>query len=151
MAVAGAAKLRKTTADVDAFLEAIPDPQRRADAGELVDPDGGDHRRAARDLDSEHRRLRRGPLPVPERPRRVIALAAFAPRKDSLVIYLVGGYQERYPKLLAQLGPHRTGKSCLYVKRLGDVDAGVLRRLVERSVEAARGMDRAVTRSQQQA
>lgn len=37
MAVAGAAKLRKTTADVDAFLEAIPDPQRRADAGELVD------------------------------------------------------------------------------------------------------------------
>jgi hypothetical protein len=76
----------------------------------------------------------------------VAGLAAFAPRRDSLVIYLIGGYQERHERLLAQLGPHRTGKSCLYVKRLADVDVDVLRRLIERSADAHRGMDRAATR-----
>ena len=68
-------------------------------------------------------------------------LAAFAPRKQELVVYLVSGYEHRYPVLLDRLGPHRTGKSCLYLKRLSDVDLDVLRTLVERSVRVARGVD----------
>jgi hypothetical protein len=69
-------------------------------------------------------------------------LAGFSPRKQQLVVYLVGGYEDRYAGLLAALGPHKTGKSCLYLKRLSDVDLDVLRTLVDRSVRVARGVDR---------
>jgi Domain of unknown function (DU1801) len=71
------------------------------------------------------------------------ALVGFAPRKGSLVLYLVGGFEQRHPKLLERLGPHRAGKGCLYLKRLDDVDHEVLRELVERTVRAHRGADRA--------
>ena len=54
----------------------------------------------------------------------------------------VSGYEDRYTVLLDRLGPHRTGKACLYLKRLSDVDPDVLRTLVERSVRVARGVDR---------
>jgi len=70
------------------------------------------------------------------------ALVGFSPRKSKLVVYLVGGVQDRYPKLLEQLGPHKVGKGCLYLKRLDDVDLDVLRALVERTVRAHRGADR---------
>jgi hypothetical protein len=69
-------------------------------------------------------------------------LVGFSPRKANLVVYLVGGYEDRYPELLEQLGPHRTGKGCLYLKRLDDVDHGALRALVERTVRVHRGADR---------
>lgn len=69
-------------------------------------------------------------------------VAAFAPRTRELVVYLVDGYEHRYPALLERLGPHRTGRSCLYLKRLSDVDLDVLRTLIERSVRVARGVDR---------
>jgi hypothetical protein len=58
-------------------------------------------------------------------------------------MYLVGGFEDRYPKLLERLGPHRTGKACVYLKRLADVDLDVLRQLVERSVRVAQGNDKA--------
>ena len=70
------------------------------------------------------------------------ALVAFSPRKANLVLYLVGGVQDRYPKLLRQLGPHKAGKGCLYLRRLDDVDHEVLRALVERTVRVHRGADR---------
>ena len=70
-------------------------------------------------------------------------LVGFSPRKADLVLYLVGGIEERYPKLLERLGPHRAGKGCLYLKRLDDVDHDVLRELVERTMRVHRGADRA--------
>ena len=70
-------------------------------------------------------------------------LAGFSPRKANLVVYLVGGFEERYPELLEQLGPHRTGKACLYLRRLGEVDLDALRQLVERSVVVGRAVDAA--------
>ena len=69
-------------------------------------------------------------------------LVGFSPRKANLVVYLVGGVQDRYPKLLEQLGPHKLGKGCLYLKRLDDVDRDVLRALVDRTVRVHRGADR---------
>jgi hypothetical protein len=69
-------------------------------------------------------------------------LVGFSPRKANLVLYLVGGVQERYPKLLEQLGPHKLGKGCLYLRRLDDVDHEVLRALVDRTVRVHRGADR---------
>jgi hypothetical protein len=70
------------------------------------------------------------------------ALVGFSPRKTALVLYLVGGVQDRYPELLRQLGPHKVGKGCLYLKRLDDVDLEVLRALVDRTVRVHRGADR---------
>src|SRR3954447_15109400 len=70
------------------------------------------------------------------------ALVGFSPRKANLVVYLVGGVQDRYPKLLTQLGPHKVGKGCVYLKRLDDVDRDVLRALVERTVRVHRGAER---------
>jgi hypothetical protein len=62
-----------------------------------------------------------------------MCIAGFSPRKDALTMYVVPGF-ERYGELMARLGKYRTGKGCLYVKRLDDVDRSVLRELLERSV-----------------
>jgi hypothetical protein len=53
----------------------------------------------------------------------------FSPRKDALTVYLCY-YLESQADLLAKLGKHKRGKGCLYLKRLSDVDEGVLRRLI---------------------
>lgn len=60
---------------------------------------------------------------------------AFSPRKQDLVLYLMPGF-DGMVGLLATLGKHKTGRSCLYLKRLADVDAGVLREVIEGSVRA---------------
>jgi hypothetical protein len=75
------------------------------------------------------------------------ALVGFAPRKASLVLYLVGGVQDRYPELLQRLGPHKVGKGCLYLKRLDDVNLEVLHRLVDRTIRVHRGADRRASAS----
>ena len=60
-------------------------------------------------------------------------ITGFSPRKQNLTLYIMSGFEE-YDSLLAKLGKHSTGKSCLYIKRLADVDTDVLRQLVEASV-----------------
>ena len=62
--------------------------------------------------------------------------AGFSPRKRELVLYLMGGFA-RFDALMTTLGKHKTGKSCLYIKRLRDVDQNVLRELVEASTARA--------------
>ncbi len=57
----------------------------------------------------------------------------FSPRKDALALY-TAGYLEQFADLLPRLGKHKTGKGCLYIKRLQDIDLGVLRELLARSV-----------------
>ena len=59
----------------------------------------------------------------------------FAPRKAELVLYVGAGRPEQAP-LLTRLGKHRTGKGCLYIKKLADVDAAVLREIVRNSYVA---------------
>ncbi|MFQ5749577.1 MAG: DUF1801 domain-containing protein [Planctomycetota bacterium] len=61
-------------------------------------------------------------------------LTGFAPRKKDLTIYIMAGF-DRCQALPERLGKHKTGKSCLYVKRLADVDLAVLEELVTASVE----------------
>lgn len=60
-------------------------------------------------------------------------IVGFGARKQSLTLYIMAGFAA-YDDLLGRLGKHKTGKSCLYVNKLADVDMGVLRELVERSV-----------------
>lgn len=61
----------------------------------------------------------------------------FSPRAQSISIYIMPGFKDSGP-LLKKLGKHKTGKSCLYIKRLADVDGAVLARLIDRSVKAMR-------------
>ncbi len=62
------------------------------------------------------------------------ALAAFAVRGRELVVYIAADFEGRNA-LLSRLGKHRTGKVCVYIRRLADVDLKVLETLVARSVE----------------
>lgn len=65
-------------------------------------------------------------------------LVGFAIRGRELVIYLVAG-QDEQKSLLSKLGPHRMGKSCLYIKRLADLDRSTLEKLVAGSVAGLAG------------
>ena len=62
-------------------------------------------------------------------------IVGFSPRKTDLTLYLMPGFEGR-AESMAKLGKHKTGKSCLYLKKLADVDAGVLQELIENSVQA---------------
>ena len=64
-------------------------------------------------------------------------VCGFSPRKANLSIYLMDGYGKR-GALLGKLGKHSTGKGCLYIKRLADVDEKVLKTLVEASVKVVK-------------
>lgn len=61
-------------------------------------------------------------------------LTGFSPRKQSLTLYIMPGFA-RYAELMQKLGKYKTGKSCLYIKKLADVDMAVLKQLVKQSVE----------------
>ena len=135
------AVMTPTDKPVEEFLAEVPDERRRADAERLVTlmseitgkPPviwgggivgfGRYHYR----YDSGHE----GDSP----------LAAFAPRKPHLVVYLAVGFEERDGAALKRLGPHKTSKSCLYLKRLADVDEGALRELIHRSAQVQPGAD----------
>jgi hypothetical protein len=125
-----APKTQKTKASVAAFVAAIADDTRRKDA-KTID-------KLFREITGEKPAMW-GPSiigygeyqgPTGRWPR-----AAFSPRKANLVLYVLNDYKER-DTLLKKLGKHKTGKVCLYVNRLADVDETVLRRLIERSWQA---------------
>ncbi|MAT41147.1 MAG: hypothetical protein CL609_02320 [Anaerolineaceae bacterium] len=61
-------------------------------------------------------------------------LTAFSPRKQNLTLYIMPGF-ERYENLMKQLGKYKTGKACLYIKKLEDVNLDVLKELVILSVK----------------
>jgi hypothetical protein len=135
--------MRPTGAPVEEFLAGVPDGQRREDARRLcammAQITGGPPAMWGSSIigfGAYHYRYasgRSGDAP----------LAGFSPRRQHLVIYLVGGFESRYQPALTRLGPHKTGKGCLYLKRLDDVDQDVLRELIDRSVRVHRGVDRA--------
>jgi hypothetical protein len=61
-------------------------------------------------------------------------LTGFSPRVQNLTLYIMAGFDE-YDQLLHKLGKHSTGKSCLYIKKIEDVNVEVLKELVKKSVE----------------
>ena len=64
-------------------------------------------------------------------------LAGFSPRKTALTLYIMAGFK-RYGEYLGQLGKFKTGKSCLYIKKLDDVDIEVLEAMVRDSIKTVR-------------
>jgi len=61
-------------------------------------------------------------------------LVGFSPRKQDLTLYIMGGF-DRHGALMSKLGKHKTRGSCLYIKRLSDIDTAVLEKLVSASVK----------------
>ena len=127
-------KTRPTGADVSAFLDAVEPPVRRADGHAL---------RALFERISGEQAMLWGPSIIGfgslhyrydsgregDTPR-----IAFSPRKANLVLYL--GDYVGYEADLAHLGKHKTGKSCLYLNKLADVDQAMLETIVRKSWEA---------------
>jgi len=60
-------------------------------------------------------------------------LTGFSPRKQNLTLYIMAGF-DHYDELMARLGKHKTGKSCLYINKLADIDTAVLQELIAQSV-----------------
>lgn len=122
--------------DVTAFLDGIADPQRQADTRAVCDLMAKAAKAPAvmwgpSIVGFGHRRLR-----YPDG-REIDGMAlGVSPRRAATTLYLAGGLDE-YADLLADLGRHTTGKDCLYVKRLDDLDPAVLRRILARSVSLA--------------
>jgi hypothetical protein len=61
-------------------------------------------------------------------------LTGFSPRKQALTLYIMSGFSE-YDDLLSKLGKFKTGKACLYIKKIEDVDIDILKELVRKSAE----------------
>ncbi len=61
-------------------------------------------------------------------------LTGFAPRKQNISLYIMAGFK-RYEELMAKLGKYKTGKSCLYINKLDDVDVAVLKELIKLSAQ----------------
>ncbi|MEM9486836.1 MAG: DUF1801 domain-containing protein [Cyanobacteria bacterium P01_F01_bin.116] len=66
-------------------------------------------------------------------------VTGFSPQKRDMTVYIMPGF-EKYSALLEQLGKHRLGKSCLYIKKLSDVNISVLETLITQSVADMKSM-----------
>ncbi len=131
-------KTRPTRASVAAFLQTLPSPERRRDARKV-----SAMMRAA----TGARAVLWGPNIIGFGRQVIVTadgrgtewpVAAFAPRGTGLVLYFAKDFLLRHP-LRAGLGRHRIGRSCLYLRRLAEVDIERLGRLVQASVRASRG------------
>lgn len=128
----GDRKTMPADGDVDAYLASVPDERRRADAQAVL--------ALMREVTGAEPRMwgpstvgfGRQPYRTADGKDREWFAVGLAPRKAALTLYGLTYYGSN-DDLLQRLGPHTTGKGCLYVKRLTDVDEGVLRELVTRS------------------
>ncbi len=120
--------------DVDAFLAGVADEKRRADSHSMLefmkrvtgeDPVmWGDSIVGFGSYHYKYASGREGDWPA----------AGFSPRKQALTLYIMSGFS-RHDELMAKLGKFTTGKSCLYIKNLEDVDLDVLEQLVRGSMD----------------
>lgn len=123
---------RPTDADVEAYLASVSDERRRADAAEALalmrEVTGAEPRMWGTSLIG----FGRQPYRTADGKEREWFAVGLAPRKAALTLYGLTYYGSN-DDLLARLGPHTTGKGCLYVKRLDAVDRDVLTELVART------------------
>ncbi len=126
-------KTKPTGASVKTFLERIPDDARRRDCATLL----AIMKQATR---SEPKMWGAGMVGFGSYHYRYPSgqegdwfLVGFSPRKQDLSLHIMSGLAA-HDELLAKLGKFKTGKSCLHIKRLADVDLAVLKELVRSSV-----------------
>jgi hypothetical protein len=128
-------KTKPTKQSVAAFLKTVTDSQKREDAATVISI----MREATKcapvmwgssiigfgSYTYKYSTGREGDWPI----------VGLSPRKQNLVVYIMPGFAE-YGRLLAKLGKHKTGSSCLYIKRLADIDIPTLKKLITLSVAA---------------
>ena len=130
-------KTKPTDQNVQAFLEGIENESRRQDCLTLVelmkDVTGAEPRMWGTSIigfGHYHYKYDSGRendwFPV-----------GFSPRKQNLTLYLLGGLEQQ-AELLSKLGKCKTGKGCLYINKLADVDLRVLREMVKKSAELSK-------------
>ena len=130
-------KTKATGASVTAFINSIDDRQKRADArkvaammrkatgkraklwGPSIVGYGTYHYKYASGREGD------------------FLMTGFSPRKQALTVYVIPGF-EHFETLMNKLGKYKTGKSCLYIKWLSDVDEKILEQLINRSVKYMR-------------
>ena len=130
-------KTRQNEQSVDAFLQSVPE-QRRQDCYTVLEmmknvtgyepKMWGDSIVGFGSYHYKYESGREGDMP----------LTGFSPRKQNLTLYMMMGFDD-YDDLMKRLGKHKTGKSCLYVNKLEDVDLAVLNEIVSKSVRKMTG------------
>ncbi|MBP6013530.1 MAG: DUF1801 domain-containing protein [Alphaproteobacteria bacterium] len=126
-------KTKPTKQSVAAFLRKVPDEQKREDAAAVIEL----MRKATKaepvmwgtsiigfgTYRYKSASGREGDWPI----------IGLSPRKQNLTLYIMPGFAE-FENLLAKLGKHTTGSSCLYIKRLADIDVPTLKKLITKSI-----------------
>lgn len=130
-------KTKATNASVGGFLNSVPDRQRRADCKKIAKMMRKATGKNANmwgtsmvgygSYDYKYASGREGTW----------FECGFSPRANSLTLYIMPGFS-KFDSLMKKLGKHKTGKSCLYIKTLADVDEDVLRTLIDGSVKQLR-------------
>jgi len=130
-------KTKETDASVDAFLDAVQPERRKRDGHALRDlmqrVTGFEPKMWGPSMIGfgryhyKYESGREGDL----------FLTGFSPRKSALSVYIMPGFSE-YSALMDKLGKHKTGKSCIYINKLDDVDLNTLEELVRHSVDNMR-------------
>jgi hypothetical protein len=128
-------KTKVTKASVDQFLQGIKDVKKREDCYQIL-------KIMKKATKSEPKMW--GPSIIGFGDRHYVYesgregdwfLAGFSPRIQNLTLYMMGGFDQ---KLLKKLGKYKTGKGCLYVNKLEDVDLKVLNELIVNSVKTSK-------------
>jgi hypothetical protein len=128
-------KTKPTKVKVEDFLNAVEHPTRKKDGFELL--------RIMKEI-TKKKAIMWGPSVVGFGTYHYkyatgregdMPLVGFSPRKQSLSVYIMPGFEE-YKDLLGKLGKHKTGKACLYINKLADVDISILKKIIKKSVEA---------------
>lgn len=127
-------KTKETAASVSAFIKKIADKQRREDCLAVID--------IMRDVTKEEPKMWGSSIVGFGRYHYKYAsgregdfmITGFSPRKADLTVYILGGL-DSFSDLTERLGKHKTKGSCLHIKKVADVDLGVLKKLIARSVK----------------
>ena len=125
-------KTKVNNASVEKFLNAVKDEQKRWDSFKILD--------MMKKITKEEPKLW-GPSIVgfgkyhykyASGHEGDMCMAGFSPRKEALTIYILPGF-EKNKSLMKKLGKYKTGKSCLYIKKLDDVDLNILEKIISGS------------------
>jgi Domain of unknown function (DU1801) len=128
-------KTKPTAVSVEAFLDKIDDDEKRVDAYTLLE--------LMKQITGEKPRMW-GPSMIgfgeyhykyASGREGDIFVAGFSPRKAALTIYAMGG-MDRFGARLKKLGKYKASKGCLYIKKLADIDLGLLREIIEANIKA---------------
>lgn len=130
-------KTQATKASVTEFIKAIDDPARRADVRKVAAMMRKATGKRAKMWGSSIVGYGTYRYKYASGREGEFMMAGYSPRKQALSVYIMAGFS-KYGSLMARLGKYKTGKSCLYIKRLSDIDEQVLQRLINESVKYMR-------------